>query len=294
MDRQLWAPINLTYKGNDTDLHRIDVVQVGYSLSGTGKLYNSVLHYLLLGKLPARNSHHLTRTYVGVPQDGCLTYILTVAAIYGQMAAHPEVVHKVGEFLFNKLIAAIFAKRTKQHQQMDKALDLIQELHRDHHDLAKISLAAAFEDRRVLTQMVGELATINRKAMAEMAAPIGNTCRTLTHFDKTDNPQVIDEPTAIVMRSQEDLQVGAQMEVTGTVVALDVETGSCRVRLAETGEIKRGKITDPSLKAKHNVYTIALDNKSLIILSVKPVLENEQITKLYVSDAKPAVTSGAN
>lgn len=288
MDRRLWDQINLTYSGNDTDLHQIDMVQVGHSLSGTGKLYNSVLHFILLGRIPGHNSHSLVRTYVGTPRDGCLTFVLTVSAIYGAIAAHPEIVQKIGEQLFNRILAAIFAKRTKQVQQMDKALDVILEMHRDHHDLAHTALAGALSSRDQLLQTVTDLAVINRKAMAEMATPVGHTCNSLTHFDKTNHPQIIDEPTAIVMRSQEDLQVGPQAQVLGTVVALDTETGSCRVRLADTGEIKRGKITDPSLKSKHNVYTIALDNKSSIILTVKPVMENDQVTKLYVSDARPS------
>lgn len=197
-----------------------------------------------------------------------------------------SILNKLGDYLISRIIAAIFARRTNQLKDMDKALETIRQMHADYHELSKLSLNEAFADKRVLIGVIERLTTMNRTAMAEMATPIGLSCRSLTHFQDTPNQQIVDEPMAVVMRSKEDLQVGAQIEIVGVFLGVDTVTGACRVLLSESGEIKRGKITDPALKAPHNIYTAALNDKSLTTLSVKPVMENGEIAKLYVSDAK--------
>src|SRR5690606_29002084 len=111
--------------------------------------------------------------------------------------------------------------------------------------------------------------------------------KTITHFDNTPVAEVVDEPMAEVMRSKENLEVGTQAEMPAILLGVDTVTGACRVELRDSGIVARGKITDPSLKSPQNVYTSALDRKNVVILTAKPVIKDGEISKLFISDARP-------
>jgi hypothetical protein len=286
MERQLIAPIVVEYGGNDADLHLLDAVQAGESIAGTAKLYNSVLHSYFVGEVPHRQTGALVRTYTHAPSPGTVDITLLVAAIYGQMAAYPEVLKHCGEFLFSKLLAAIFAKRTGRHSEMMKALEIIQEQGQQNADLAKTAIGAISRDKEQLYGLIDKLVDKNRTAMAEMVAPVGTSCRTITHFAHTDQTQVIDEPIAEVMRSTENDVIGETTEYEGTIWGVDKSTGQCRVRLAGTDSEIRGKITDPLLRTPHNVYTEALNEGSRVRITAKPIIRGDEIAKLYISDAQ--------
>ncbi len=187
----------------------------------------------------------------------------------------------------------IFVCRTKQSAEMMKALEIIHDQSKQNSaivtqslNLAQTAIGAIAADKAKLHDLVQRLTNNNRAAMPEMVAPIGYSCKTLTHFDKTPMAQVIDEPLAESMRSQEELEVGTQAIFKGIILGVDKVTGTCRVKLAENGQEIRGKITDPALKSTHNVYTAALDTAHQVSLTAKPILKNGELSKLFISDAK--------
>jgi hypothetical protein len=284
-ERQLFSSFTLAYRGNDADLHQLDAAQTGKSITGTAKLYNSVLHFYFHGQVPARNYRPYIRTYTRAPAAGSLDLIFLAATVYDQLNAYPPVLQKVVEFIFPKLLSAIFAKRTHRSDEMIKALEIIQEQSLHNHELAKTAIGAIISDKAQLYGLIDRLIENNRTAMAEMVAPVGTGCKTMTHFDKTPAAETIDEPLAEVMRSQEELEVGSQTQFEGVILGVDKITGACRIRLAETGLEIRGKITDPALRAPHNVYTSALDTASGVILTAKPILKYGELSKLFISDA---------
>jgi hypothetical protein len=286
MERQVFSPIALAYRGLDADVHTLDAVQAGKSVAGTAKLYNSVIHFYFHGTIPAKNYQPSIRTYVGAPKGGSLTYIFVSAVLYDQLMAYPAILCELADVIVPKFLSAIFAKRTKRTADMDKALDIIQEQSRQHHELAQTALKGFLMDRQQLHAVIDRLTSGNRTAMAEMAAPVGTTCRTISHFDHTKTPEVVDEPMADVMRSKEDLEVGAQTELLGILVGVDTITGACRVELPESGIVARGKITDPALRTPHNVYTMALDNRDAVVLTAKPIMKDGELAKLFISDAR--------
>ena len=299
MDEQpLLPPFQLVFRGNDAEKHQLDAVQAGKSIAGTARLYNSVLHFSFHGQIPARNYRPYIRTYTQAPTAGCLELTLIAATLYNQINAYPVIVQKAVEFVFPKLLKAIFSSRTKQSAQMMKALDIIHDQSKQSHaqttqslSLAQTAIGAIAADKAQLLGLVQQLTNNNRAAMAEMVSPIGYSCRSLTHFDKTPMAQVIDEPMAESMRSKEELEVGTQMRFEGTIFAVNKATGACSVRLTESGTEIRGKITDPALQHTHNAYTIALDTDAKILLTAKPLLKDGEVVKLFISDAQPKISA---
>jgi hypothetical protein len=294
MDEQPLLPaFQLAYRGNDAEKHQLDAVQAGKSIAGTARLYNSVLHFSFHGRIPARNYRPYIRTYTQAPRAGCLELTLIAATLYDQINAYPVIVQKAVEFIFPKLLKAIFASRTKQSAEMMKTLEIIHDQSKQRHaevtqslSLAQTAIGAIAADKAQLFGLVQQLTNNNRAAMAEMVSPIGYSCRTLTHFDKTPMAQVIDEPMAESMRSQEELEVGTQAIFKGIILGVDKVTGACRVKLIENGQEIRGKITDPALQSTHNIYTAALDTADQVTLTAKPILKNGELSKLFISDAK--------
>jgi hypothetical protein len=206
------------------------------------------------------------------------------ATLYDQWSSYPEPLRKCATSIIPKLLGYIFAKRTRNSADMDKALDIIQAQGRQNHDLAKTAIGAIMADKHELYALANRLADNNRISVTEMVAPIGTGCKTITHFDHTPSAQVIDEPMAEAMRSQEELEVGPQTKFEGTFLGVDRSTGACRIKLNSGVEI-RGKITDPALKVPHSIYTSTLDSASGVVFTAKPLLKDGELSKLYISDA---------
>lgn len=280
-------PINLTYRGNDADNHRIDLIQIGHSLSGAGRLYNSVTHFYFHGTVPARNFKPIIRTYTSEPTAGCINFVLLASIIAQHLPTYSEILFKFSKQAIAQVLKAIFAKRIGNTAAMEKALDVIMQMHSENVSLMKAFVQDGAMTKDQLFNLVGQLALNNRPAMAEMVAPIGQSCRSMTHFDQTPQKILIDEPTAVVMRSKENLEVGTQMEFPAVILGVDTVTGQCRIRFADDNCEARGKITDPALKEVHNIYTSALDTKQVVVLTAKPVNRNGELSKLYISDARP-------
>jgi hypothetical protein len=286
MERLMLEPINLTYRGNEADDHRIDLIQVGHSLAGVGRLYNSVIHFYFHGTVPPRNFRPIIRTYTAEPTAGCVNFVLLASILSEHLPTYSEILFKFSKKAIAKLLGAIFAKRTGNTGAMEKALDVIAKMHEDNVSLMKTVVHDGARTKDQLIQLVGQLATNNRPAMADMVAPVGSSCRSVTHFDQTPERVIIDEPIAAVMRSKEDLEVGDQIEIRAVILGVDTVTGQCRVRFLDDSGVARGKITDPSLKSPHNVYTAALDTKQVVVLTAKPINRDGELTKLYISDAR--------
>lgn len=286
MDRHVLAPMNLTYRGLDADEHQIDLVQVGQSLQGVGRLYNSVAHFYFHGKILERRTNPLIRTYTGRAEPGCVNFVLLMSTVAGYLPTYSEIIRHYATEAVSKLVEAVFARRTRNEALMEKIIDTFQDMHDKNSSL----MQAVLNDQRVtkdrMFDIIDRLTKNNSSAMSNMVAPVGQTCRSITHFNGTPHEIVVDEPTADVMRSREELEVGAQTEFTAEIIGVNRKTGTCHIRLQDGLEPKYCKITDPSLNTPHNVYTKALYDQSLVILVAKPVLQNGEIKTLYISDAK--------
>jgi hypothetical protein len=105
----------------------------------------------------------------------------------------------------------------------------------------------------------------------------------------TKDAITIDEPSAVVLRSVENLEVGSVDHYTVKIEGVFKTNGACRVRLIDAGQIVAGKVTDPALAQSHNVYTRALDDGSPLRVTAKPTLKDGRITRLYISDAEPVI-----
>lgn len=278
-------PFSLSYSGYDADEHTADMQQIGTSLQGTARFYNSIVNWHFVGKI-LRSSSQNIRVHVGPVKGGSLLYSIYLFMVHGQLPIMPELYCDVLEITFPLLARAVIAKRSGQRDMLEKAVDALKDAYDRHDDFARQVHADHVRDKAHLWGLVEKLAQENAAPLKEMSAPIGRTVRQIEHFSATMAPLIVDEPTADALTSKEEATVGDSRTYLGKVVAVDTMTGACKLLLEGDAEPVRAKITDPAVQVPSNIYTHALDTAATVEVTAKPVSKAGKLSTLYVSDAK--------
>lgn len=285
-DRSLVEPVKVEFTGRDADTHRMDAIMLGQSLSGMGRIYNSIGHFYFHGQLRS-SEHSVVRVQVGPPEPGSVFYLLYMLLVHGKMAVYPELLFEMAELAVPAFVKGIIAKKTGQTDVLEKALQVIDNQNARYHGLVVASQENEMRTRTQLIRAIDNLASQNRLALSDMAAPVGKTVDQIAQRPSRSEPIIIDAPVAEALRSPEEVIVGETEEYRGLVLALDTTTGAFKFKQEDSGREFRGKITDPALLTPQNIYSHALDTKEPITVIAKPTIhEDGEIHKLFVSDAK--------
>ncbi|MCC7038019.1 MAG: hypothetical protein IT560_12050, partial [Alphaproteobacteria bacterium] len=126
----------------------------------------------------------------------------------------------------------------------------------------------------------------NKISARKMVEPIGHSCSHLKHRIKDTTILLADEADASVIRSDEDLEVTDLKNYNCKVEGVDKVTGACKIWLPDSTKPIIGKISDPQLHNRGNVYTRALDQGGEIIIKAKATLKEGKIHRLFISDAE--------
>lgn len=290
MERGLITSLEVKYNGLDANKHLVDGVYLGRSIEGTAKLYNDALFLFENGKLPSSRSVYNSKIYMGVPQEGSLFLGFTSMVAAGQMAVYPELWGQMAEWFVPEFIKATYNKLLNKEDRVKQILEFVQNESQQNREFAlemsKMAIGAVVQDKAQLYNLVEKNAENNRKAARLSVEPVGRSCLSITQEKNKVSFIEIDEPSAEVIRSKEELEVTDMQKYTCQIEAVDKTNGSCRVLL--TGEDKpiMGKIDDPQLQQTGNVYTHALDQDSEIVITAKTTVKKGEIQKFYISDAK--------
>jgi hypothetical protein len=141
---------------------------------------------------------------------------------------------------------------------------------------------------RLLTT-IDKMAEGLRPSVKAVTAPLGGSAATLTVAGERTGPQTrLDIADKQAILEDRDVEVGPEADYRVLLTELDVETGGCRVALAEAPEKRLfGKITDPALALPHNSYASALASRQPLRVRAKPTLREGEIDRLFISDAPP-------
>jgi len=281
----LAKPVILSFDGKDASGHLIDAAYLGESLQGTARLYNSVAHFWFRGEIRSRVPPSI-RIQVGPPKEGSITYVVWFLMNHGEMALHPKLLGELADLTIPHFVKAIFSRRAGRKPELEKALDTISAQTTALVDFAKTVQRDHMQDKARLYDIVERLTKQNTQALRYIAAPVGPSVKMITHFQNTPNEYVIDEPTAEVFRSKDEVAVGDEAKYRAKIMAVDKLAGSCRLELEGTGRPIHAKITDPALAMPGNIYTRALDSDAIVELTAKPILRDGEVATLYVSNAK--------
>lgn len=143
------------------------------------------------------------------------------------------------------------------------------------------------QSKRWLQNQFERLVPENRASLRDAADPVGKTVRTMK-IGNEPSISPIDEASADVLRSHKELSVGDVGEYKVNLEGVFKTNGACRVKLAGTHKIISGKITDPSVGIAGNIYTRALNEGATLVATAKPTLQNGEINRLFISNARIA------
>jgi hypothetical protein len=187
-------------------------------------------------------------------------------------------------------IKAIIAKSAGQQPIVDRQMDIIQQLARDHADLAKAMNQSHTDDKKNLYPLLNTALANNRSALQDMVAPVGRSVTSIEQFSETDEPIVVDEAIADSIRSSANTSVGEKESLVGRFLAVDTVTGACKFQAHGAEKPVRCKITDPVLTAPDNIYTHALNSHSDVTIEAKPLLKDGAVSRLYISNANSSAS----
>lgn len=206
--------------------------------------------------------------------------------VHGTLPLYPQVLYELGDLVIPQFIRAVFSRKAGRRPEMEKALEVIQLQAAQNHELAKLIVQKDGKTEDQLFALVDKLTSQNSKALAEIAAPVGRSVKQVEHFAKTPNPYIIDEPVAEAFRAQEEVQVGDQETLRGTLFAVDKDARTCKLKRPDSKKMLRCKITDPALLEPNNIYTDTLNKVLPVEVTGKPVIKEGKLSTFYISHGK--------
>ena len=247
----------------------MDAQQFGRSLIGVSKIANSVCHELLVEHVTHDpRSYHVRFCVLPSRENGLLQEI--VAVCMTGMPLFPPFAMKVGKVFVEQMIKAMVTNVLHKPSDTSKALEVIAQVANDNAKLARSMQEGQMRHMDWLQELVEELVTENRRPLRELPEPIGQSVRTIQIGRK--DPIIIDEPSAEVLRSHEPLRLGNEGEYDVAIEGVFKTNGACRVRILDTNKIVAGKIADPALEKRNNVYTRALNEGGNLHVIAKPTM----------------------
>lgn len=296
-ERIVVEPFPITYDGNDAESHIIAGRQLGESVIGASKLYAATAHYCVHGVVPRGKYRKEFDVFVLPAHEKCFEYHVVVAAIAAEYGLHGHL-YKAGlKYLFGailKVIKDFWLKPGGNEKVVSELVDLLKAKSKDDHELhmvlanginhANDNFAKLHEK---LIDTIPKLANSTRSHGADLVAPVGNTCKTLTQFEAPEQKIVINEVEAEVIRGGTSMEIDEMAEFLCTRISeINIETGHCILSVKGIEGPVVGKISDPALNEPNNIYTKALNNQSGFAFSAKSVKKDGEVKRLYVSDAR--------
>jgi hypothetical protein len=279
----LFEPIPIAYRGLLADQHLVDAQQFGQSLVGASKIANSVCHELLFATVTHDPRKYRVRFCVGPSRENGLLQEI-VAVIVSEFPVFPPFLTHIGRVFIEEMIKAMVNGVLKRPSDVSKALDVIGKQSEQFGDLARSMHEGHMKDKDWLQGLVTDLVRENRRPLRQLPEPVGRTVRAIA-LGK-DDPLVIDEPVAEVLRSREGLELGDTDEYEIELVGVFKNNGVCRVKLLGRDKIVLGKISDPALDQPNNIYTRALNEGRSLRVIAKPTLKDGELYKLFITSAR--------
>jgi hypothetical protein len=261
--------IPIKYQGLDADRHEIEIISLGQSLQGAGKLIKAAGSVVL----PQRLSAGL-RVVVKSQSAGCYELIALLVLAHPILPFLVPAAQKVIEVVVNGAIARFSSKPEAADHMTEIATTALQEM--------------GMTSRQVIEAAV-KISENNRGAVGQFITPVGDTCHTalIGHEENGALLFDIDDRKAIESKRSE---IGEEGSFTILITELDLENVTCKFHVRGEREDKRyaGTITDPALVMPNNPYSFALHEQQWLNVRGKPEMSSGEMTRLYISNSAGA------
>jgi hypothetical protein len=286
MSALVFDPIEIRYTGLFADDHLVDASEFGRSITGVGRVGNSLCHLLFFGEV-ARPKSHKVRFYVRPSKENGLLQEIVAVMNNGTMPLFAPILTAVAKAFVEKAFDATIKAALNRKSDAALAIDKLHDLGVKHIEFSSQVHAGHMQDKAWLQGMVERVVAQDRSSLRELPAPIGHSVRQMQIGAPSVGP-LVDEAAAEVLRARDPMAVGDVSSYVVTVEGVFKTNGACRLKILETGKTVSGKIVDPALLSPGNVYTTALDHGLPLRVTAKPTLKAEKVSTLYVIDASLA------
>lgn len=269
VERQIIIPIR--YDGIDASRHEIDIIELGQSLQGAGKLIRAASSVVISQPKIAAPT---TRMRVMARQPEAGSYVVT-AVVAPLLPLIPGILPSAGK-LVELLVSYTISKFTRKSDATDKAFEL-----------ARLAVEENGMTARAAIEAMTRVTEGQRSAVRQFVAPIGDSCGTaqigsvangVLTFNKSDRED-IDSPDAV--------QLGEAGQYDIIISELDVKNRTCKFNVIGSGEERRlsGSILDPAIISPRNNYSLSLSEHHRLKVTAKPEIVEGEVTYLHISDS---------
>lgn len=266
-------PITIRYDGLDAEGHVIELMALGESIRGLGRIINVAANFAATQKYIQHQDAMAVRVVAKPPRAHCFE----LTAILQWVSQNALAANVVGG-LTVILVSYIFAKLAGNKAEMKElrgALDTaIKEL--------------GNRDQKIVDRLldtVDKMATALKPAAKQAVAPIGRTASTLSVYgngvqsikvglaekeaiEAVEPPEISDEGTFIVRFHE-----------------MNIDNTSCKVSFEDAPDDRTSAvITDPVATLPNNAYANAFASQTYLQVRGKVATRDDKIEKLYVSD----------
>lgn len=268
-------PITIRYDGLDADEHTIELVALGQSIQGVGRIIGVAANFAATSKFVKHQDALSVRVVATPPQAHCFE----ITAILQWLDQSSTVSSIVGGLTVT-LVSYVFAKLAGNKAEMKELRAALEVAIRE----------LGNRDQKIIDRLldtVDQMASSLKPAAKQAVTPIGKTASTLTisGAGKQSIPVGVAEKEAI--ESVEPPEISEETTFTVRFHEMNFDNKSCRVSFhddPDTEQRTSATITDPAAMLPNNPYAQAFASQLYISVKGKAAFRNGEIEKLYISD----------
>jgi hypothetical protein len=277
----------IRYEGKDADRHVIDMMALGESMQGFGRIYSVVGHFVATGTYAKQWQALEVRAFATEPKAKCFQLAVELQSIM-----QSQLMSGLAGSIITAIVSYIVARNSNKGEEMRHLRELL-EKQLD----SQTGRNDKTTDRLLLT--IEKLADSLRSSLKQAVAPVGQTCRSIDLIPSPDSkaPSIsIDEATKdAILSEDDDSELTGLKSFTVIITEMDKERGTIKVRLlGQDGEPEpdedgssrvNAKIIDPAFDHPANAYIRHFASGDKLEVKGKASLKEGVIRQLYLSDA---------
>lgn len=258
--------IPIKYQGLDADRHEIEIIALGHSLQGAGKLIKAAGGVVL----PQRRSARL-RVVAKSSNPNCYEILAFLVVVQPVLPLLEPAAKRAIEAIVNYAIA----RCSKKPEDGDRIADI-----------AKTALEQMGMTSRAAMEATVRVSENSKPAVKQFIAPVGNSCLTVMIGHEENGAILFNQGDREAIESDIP-EIGDEGSFEILITELDLQNQTCKFNLREEPDDKRyaGLITDPAIIVPNNPYSLALSQKRWIKVRGKEEIKEGEMARLYISNS---------
>lgn len=276
--------IVIRYDGGDADGHVIDMRLLGESLVGLDRIISDGLIAIVNARPPKRGERAPLVLKAKEPVQGSFEIYGYLQEAAGLLALGMPLIISCGADLITDWTKAVFYQFTGKPDLSEKALEAVVETQQAHLASRDASDERQHEERLALLSALRETVGKLGPAAVDVAAPVGESVSRVGIGADSNEPLMIDGPTAEVLREKVEPEVGELQDMLLRVDGFTFHTRKLSVENPERKGYLLADVKDPVFDEESNPYTKAAQRKAVIRVKAKPGRRNGRLEKIYIMD----------